>query len=211
MKQSLVFVVVAIGAGVLGGAMFGHSSRSAPRPESPPIERPEPHPPLVIVPPGWDATLTDRVAALEHRLDRPQRSDDRPPDPSSQSQPGSDREAERVAQYQKELEYRTRSLADHDGEPLDSAWAGTESDQIRRDFARKTSNAGARSVELKAVDCRSKTCTAELSFPTPVAGLGFIQQGPATLAVPGCNGFSSVPPPPTGDGRYEVTVLYTCR
>jgi hypothetical protein len=116
-----------------------------------------------------------------------------------------------VAQYQKELEYRTRSLADHDSEPLDSAWAGTESDQIKRDFAVKTSKASAKSVELKAVDCRSKTCAAQLSFPTPTDGLGFIQRGPGALAVLGCNGYSSIPPPPTGEGRYELTVLYTCR
>ncbi len=211
MKQTVVFAVLAIGAGILGGAIFGRLSRPAAPAEPPRAPRAEFRLPAVIVPPGWDPKLVERVGALEHRLDVAQSKDSRPTDSAEpQNQQVADREAERAAQYQKELDYRARIIAEHDSEPLDSAWAGPESDQIKRDFALKM-KPGSKSVGVEAIDCRSKTCTARLSFPTPLEGLQFVQQGPAALMVSGCNGYSSVPPPPTGEGRYEVTVVYTCR
>lgn len=211
MKRTLLSAVAVIGAGGVGGAVFGHVFR--PAPPAPPVQAApaSPRPPSVIVPPGWDPKLVDRVAAIEHRLDAPPLSGELPGEPSSEGSPAADREAQRVAQYQKELDYRRRSLADHDGESLDAPWARAESETIQRALAVTTSEGGSTSAAVKAVDCRSKTCAVTLSFRSPMDGLGFVQGGPRNLAVDGCGGFSSVPVPPAGDGPYELTVLYTCR
>jgi hypothetical protein len=205
MKNFAIFLIAGIGAGGLGGALFGHFAAPASG-----TVRPQPAPSqarAVIVPPGWDLGLHQRVSAIEHRLDEARRDDEPGRSPAAPPAP-SNREEERLAHYQTELEYRARSLADHDREPLDEAWSATESDQIKHDLAAQTKSG---SAAVKSVDCRNKTCVATLSFPSAQNGLGFIQPGTGALTVQGCDGFSAIPQPPTGEGSYQLTVLYTCR
>ena len=67
-------------------------------------------------------------------------------------------------------------------------------------------------AELTDVDCRRRTCTATLRFSTPAHALATIQQDLQRLAVQGCQGIIAIPTPPTGDGAYDMTVLYNgCR
>jgi hypothetical protein len=206
--KSWVFPVAAgLVAGVFGAALFGHFTIA--RPTQPPVA-PPPTPRAAILPPGWDPGLTYRVTNLERRLDAVQPGPTpSPSDKLSPSQAGlSDREQERSDHYQKELASLEKSLSEHANEGVDIDWSRTESEQIQRDLRPDTL---ANSAQVKAVDCRSKTCTATLSFPTPADGLTLIQQNPDRLTVAGCNGFSAIPTPPSSDGPYDLTIVYTCR
>lgn len=99
-------------------------------------------------------------------------------------------------------------LGEHAQEPFDRTWAPAEEQSIRRSLASSTEQANA---QLKEVDCRSKTCTATITFATPVEGLSYAQSASPGMRVEGCRGAVAIPRPPQTQGAYELTVVFNCR
>jgi hypothetical protein len=206
MRQHVAIIVSGIIAGTVGAVVAGHFARSAPdQPLAAPVA---PAPRAVITPPGWDPQLLARLASLEHHVDRLSVEQAKPPVSGPEvSAPVVARERERLADYQRELDFRAQALAEHAREVVDQGWASAQEKSVRTALAGLGDAAA-----LTAVECRSRTCTATLAFPSPADALATIQQQHAGLAVDGCHGFIAIPPPPTGDGRYEMTIIYNgCR
>jgi hypothetical protein len=217
-RSTLIAGVVGLTAGLLGAVI---ATRVAPRAEQPaPAPSAAEAPARVIVPPGWDPRIHDQVAALERRVAAAEgalQSGSGKGDPASapagkkehaSDGRGPEWEKARTEHYQKELETYHRLVATHESEPVDSAWATPLSESIQ---ARLAPEKGDRSFDLARVDCRSSTCVATLSFGSPAEALAFIAQKGPRLSAPGCNGYNVIPPPPSGEGRYDLPVVYACR
>jgi hypothetical protein len=217
-KTTLIAGAVGLTAGLLGAVI---ATRVAPRAERPaPAPSPAEASARVIVPPGWDPRIRDQVTALERRvavaegalLARPGQADPASA-PAGKPQRASDArgpewEKGRAEHYQKELETYRQRVASHESEPVDTAWAKPVAESIQ---ARLVPEKGDRSFDLARVDCRSSTCVATLSFTSPAEALAFIAHRGPRLSAPGCNGYDVIPPPPSGEGRYDLPVVYTCR
>lgn len=177
------------------------------------VERPAAQAPVrvPIVPPGWDPTLVPRLAVVENRLDALRTSSRTESSPTSDAPQlvGDDRtrEEKRADHYQQELDYRKDALADHDREPTDNAWAGPQVASMQQSLGKAFDG----TAQTKSVDCRSKTCTATLAFPTPSDALVALAQKSQGLTVQGCKGAVAIPTPPANAGVYDLTVLYNCR
>jgi hypothetical protein len=198
---SKVFVAsIGLLAGALGALLAGglfsprepehHARRAAP---------PAAAAPAGIVPPGWDPRFVAAVAPP--RAPAPAPTSAAAPSPSAPD----DKERGREEHYAQELEHRENELAGHDSESVDRAWADGEATTIRQALV-----AGERSFVVKSVDCRTKTCVAQLTYPSPtdaVAG----QAALATVGPAGCHGMFSTLTPPTSEGSYDATVVYYCR
>ena len=130
----VTLVVLGIASGALGAVVFAHLARS-PKTAPPPIaaERES----QAIVPPGWDLAMASRLAQVERKVDdlqlpprlRPparKRQRIRPLRWTKKRATLEEREKERAAHYQKELDYREKALADHASETSDGAWAGPQ-------------------------------------------------------------------------------------
>jgi hypothetical protein len=179
---------------------------------SPPVVDRAPPEREVIVPPGWDAVLHARVSNLESRVDDLSARSTAPAQaptaaPAQPADPSSSRERERTEHYEKELAHRERLLGEHEREAVDRAWAVPQSDVLARSLA---DQAAGQSVEVERVDCRSNSCVASLTFPSPMSALTYLQDT-RHLVVRGCNGFTAIPTPPADDGPYDLSVHYKCR
>ncbi len=202
MRQSLLVVLLG-GASGIGGALATSSVQREPLPAT----APESLSPLVIAPPGWDPRLVARVSHIEQQLvDSHANAVEKGPETTSVGEPSS-REQERVEHYQRELEHRQERLWAHEKESIDVSWAAPQARSIEDALAPALRVKDAR---VDNVDCRSATCVATLSFPSPEAALRALSQG-SELASAGCPGLSAVPTPPTAEGRYALTLIYACR
>lgn len=218
MKSSIAIIFVGIVAGV-GGALIASRFNRPPANAALPEATAERPPRPVIIPPGWDGNLVARVARLEEGAS--QRQAEAKPAASDAgaaagaeldpAQHAAQRAQERLQHYEKELSYREEFIGKHNQEPVDAAWSQSANQTLHDQLTAAEAREGAK---LKQVDCRSKTCTATLEFPTPSDALFYIQQGGMTAtsaAAKVCNGSIMIPTPPTGAGAYDLTVLYTCR
>jgi hypothetical protein len=205
MRAHLLLAVIGLGSGV-GGALLVerlHQAPEAPRP----VAAVTPQPVAAWFPPGWDR-YTSRLARVEERLGslEAQRKDGAAPAAAAEAAPPpSQREVERAAHYQKELEYRRQLIADHDREVVDPTWAAATSNEVHQMLAPQSDR-----FDVKNVDCRARTCVADLVFPQPADALRYIQ-GYDALAPSSCNGSIAIPTPPENDGPYDMTIVYTCR
>jgi hypothetical protein len=214
LRLILVIVATGLGAGALGAVLTFSRLSKAPPPSPVSVAAERPEVPGAVIPPGWNLALVSRLSHVEDRLDQLQLAADAPPVASAEpvaadpeQDPVRSREQERAAQYEAELAFRQDALAKHAGEPNDAAWAGPVTDSMR-DSLTKGFDGVARTTN---VDCRSKTCIATLTFPTPSDALVSLRQSSAKLTVPGCSSVAAVPTPPTSAGPYDLSVIYTCR
>jgi hypothetical protein len=202
MRSNLVVALIGSLTGALGAlAVAGLSSA---REHAPHAERAAPlaPPPSGIVPPGWNPLF---VAAAAHAEAPPPPSAPAPPATGPARGEPDEKERGRQEHYAQELEYRENELASHDSESVDGAWAHGETATIRQ-----TLSAGERSFVVKSVDCRTRTCVAELTYPTPSEAVNG-QASLATSIPAGCHGMLSTLTPPTDAGPYDATVVYYCR
>ena len=212
-RSVLVIVTTGLGAGALGAVWASSRSTKSPppRPASLETERPETTA-RVVVPPGWNPALVSRLSHVEQQLDELRHPDASPPAAAGPSagagpNPVEAREKERAIQYDQELDYRQEALANHASEPSDPAWAGPLASTMRQSL----STAFEGLAQTANVDCRSKTCTATLTFPTPSDALVSLRQSASKLSVDGCGSLAAIPTPPTSAGPYDLTLVYTCR
>jgi hypothetical protein len=208
MRPQVAIIVSGIISGTVGAVVAGHFNKGAPdQLQAAPVA---PAARAVIAPPGWDPRLMARLSGLEQQVDRLSAGQAKPvPAPGSEAPPPPvvARERERLADYQRELDFRDQALAEHAREALDQGWARAQEESVRASLAGLGESAA-----ISAVECRSRTCTATLAFPSPTDALVTIQQKQGSLSVGGCHGFIAIPPPPTGEGRYELTIVYNgCR
>jgi hypothetical protein len=164
-----------------------------------------------VVPPGWDPRLVDRVSHLEGQVDKlnaPSESADAADDASrfDERQRVAQREQERLEHYRSELRYRDELLNQHALEDSDAIWARPLEHSIRDSLS-----AAQLGADVGIVDCRSATCLSTLSFPSPRDALVSLRRNAVSLSMAGCRGFIAIPTPPAGNGRYELTVIHTCR
>ena len=190
MRDRLLTIVVGLAAGVGGALLVGARGSEPPAPAAVQVRTP---PAAPIVPPGWDRRTVVHVTDVEAKADTPAA----PEGPS-------EREAERLAHYQRELETRQTQLSDHAREPVDPAWASTSSDQLR-------AAAEQLGVTPRDIDCRSKTCVATLAFDSPSTALGFLHGKDMSSLITGFASMTSTPTPPTSDGDYDLTVVLARR
>jgi hypothetical protein len=200
-----------LGAGALGAVLASSSAAKSPPPRPGSVRTESPETPAPVIPPGWNLALVSRLSHVEQRLDELGHSDAAPPAAAGASEgvgpnPAESREQQRLDQYQKELEYREQALANHAREPSDVAWAGPQAATMQQSL----SNAFGGLARTANVDCRSKTCTATLTFPTPSDALVSFRDS-SKLSVQGCGSLAAVPTPPTSAGPYDLTLVYTCR
>src|SRR5262245_6690078 len=166
----VVATVAGLASGTIGAVVFGRVAKS-PAPQTTPVATPGP--PQAVVPPGWNLALLSRLAQVEQKVDNLQAPAGAPPAPAeAPADPGQspdekarleEREQERTAHYQKELDYLEKALADHASEPSDDAWARPLAANMEQSINKVLEGSG----KTKLVDCSSKTCTATLAFPTP--------------------------------------------
>jgi hypothetical protein len=209
----LVAVVgaVGLGSGTVGAIVYARIHKPAPPiPVAAAGEGPQ-HAP--IVPPGWNLALVSRLASVEQKVDElrapaavPSASIGASADPTAKERQ-EERERQRAADYQKELDYREKALTEHASEPSDQSWAAPQAASMEQSI--KTAFEG--SARAATVDCRTKTCVATLTFPSPSDALVSMGQRAQKLAVEGCQGFVAIPTPPTSDGPYDMKVMYNCR
>jgi hypothetical protein len=155
------------------------------------------------VPPGWDTRYLARLSAVEDKVAALQTPGERP-----EAREPNARHEELAQQYQKGLALLEESLRQHADEAFDTPWAPAQAESMRGQLAAIAPREHA--FEVEAVDCRSKTCVADLLYPTPddaLEGRGAVQDAFVT----GCSGMVSVLEPPAGPGPYRTKLLYTCR
>jgi hypothetical protein len=205
--------LVVIAAGLLSGSIgaFAVTRFIAPAlptaaPTSSALPTPTRSPSVVIMPPALDPELEPRILAIENELAE-NRSAGAGVEPAVYEDESEPTEEDRVEHYRLELAAHEQRLAAHDQEPVDPAWARQRSRSLSELLA-QSSTEDAR-PEIVDVDCRSQTCSATLSFSSPMNGLAFIQGKNNTIPA-GCNGMIATPPPPTEGQPYELTLLYTC-
>jgi hypothetical protein len=142
-----------------------------------------------------------RLSAVEARLGKLEEA------PAAAAPQAARPAVERQAQYGQELLHQSEVIAEHEREQRDESWAPQQSRTITELFAPAEQAA---SLRVKNVDCRSKTCVATLTYPTPDDALtGHALLAQATVA--GCHGLSSTLAPPTSAGSYDVGLVYYCR
>jgi hypothetical protein len=209
----LVIVATGLGAGALGSVLASSRLTKPPSPRSSAVSTERSQDPAPVIPPGWDLALVSRLSHVEQRLGelgraRPDASPSAAAEPSADkgSDPVQAREEQRANQYQQELDYRERALATHTAEATDTAWAGPLAATMQQSLS--TSFQGL--ARTTNVDCRTKTCTATLTFPTPSDALMSFHDS-SKLSVQGCSGLAAVPTPPTSAGPYDLTLIYSCR
>jgi hypothetical protein len=195
MRQSVITVVVGLASGVVAALVSVHlavgpTPRPAPRAATVPVPRQSP-----IVPPGWDPSILARVANLESRLagTKPEAATTESRADSGTSENARQREQGRLAQYQRELAYLQQVLTDHDQEPHDPAWSRPLEEALDNRLAASVEES---SGQVKGIDCRSRTCTAALTFRTPVDALVYMRQPLANRVTEGCKGLVAIPAPP---------------
>jgi hypothetical protein len=201
-RSALIPAIVGVLSGALGAVCVGRFSVAAPTPPA----RSEPPLAMPILPPGWDARYLARSGSVESKVVEP-------PKPSSPAaQPGahetpSEHERGRAEHYQRELETQANAIAEHEREPVDESWSQGAAQSVRQAIADAAADSP---FAVRAVDCRSKTCVASVTFPSPAEALGR-HRALGAVSPPVCHGMSSVLDPPTGDGPYDATVVYYCR
>jgi hypothetical protein len=161
------------------------------------------------VPPGWDHRFLTRLTDVEGRLsslEQAQPASEPAGSPEEDSQaPQSKREQERLAHYEVELAHQHDLISKHEGEPLDADWAV----QREREIAEAMQSIAGEDRRVN-VSCRSKTCVAEVTYPTPMDAVE-AHVALATAHVERCNGTSSALEPPDSAGPYTVKVIHFCR
>jgi hypothetical protein len=203
MRQSLIIVVTGLVAGTAGALVTARLTEHAPG--TAPLASPAPIPHGAIVPPGWNATLETRLGRVERALADSHEAPTTEAAPRP-SEPTTNREQERVEQYQKELALREELLASHEREPRDAAQAI----ELERTLqAALQPSALQAKGEVREVDCRAKTCLVAVDFASPLSALQYIQGDPLPV-VPQCSGTISIPQPPSGDGPYRLSIVYSC-
>jgi hypothetical protein len=217
-RQNLTASACGLLAGVLGAIV---ATRFAVRPAQLAASQPSPSTSAGgIVPPGWDPHIVGQIAALERRVGAAEGAlaSQRAPEPSAAPKApepargipgrGAEWEQKRLEHYQQELATQATLVARHESEPVDAAWSKPLADSIQNGISLGGTE---RAFNVKGVDCRSKTCVATLTFPTPAEALGFLARSDPRLMAKGCNGFTATPQPPSGEGQYDLSIVYTCR
>jgi hypothetical protein len=204
MKNEIISIAVGCLSG-LAGVLIGSSGLTGH--EAPAPERIQAAAPKIITPPGWEA----RIASNEPRFEAKPVSKPEPKavpkiEPSAGEDardPIKDREALREEHYEEELLTQERYLLDHQQEERDAAWSGDAERSLREAIEPSLRE---RSASVKTLDCRSKTCVAELTFKKPQEALEYLYSRGVSLTR-NLHGLAATPVPPSGDGAYDLTIV----
>jgi hypothetical protein len=199
MRPPVVTIAVGVIAAIVGviGARYWPGADAPPRVTE--VSAREP-PGARIVPPGWDRRYVDRLSALEDRvqaLGATERA-------GAEAGSGAARAQDREARYRRELEYQRTRVAGHAGEAIDPAWSRTQTDALRTELAPMLARG---ELVAESVDCRSKTCVATLTFPSPSDALTFLASPSLRTLGRELRGLTATPAPPSSAGAYDLTIV----
>jgi len=192
---------------VVGAGLVLLTSRAIPGPRPAAAAPAAPGGPAAAarVPSGWDARYLARLSTLEGKVDELAA---KPPAERAAASDDDPRAKDLADQYQRSLEALEQTLRQHDAEPIDGSWAPAQAASMRTELTALTPTEHAFKVE--GVDCRDKTCVAELLYDTPddaLEGRGAIREA----RLKGCHGMESTLAPPTAPGPYRTRLIYDCR
>jgi hypothetical protein len=149
------------------------------------------------------AVASDRaLAAIDQRLRAVEDRQNQPPpraDTSAAGDPLPD--AQRAEQ---QIAAHRAAIEAHDHELRDSGWAATAEARLTASLG-QTVGGG----QLVRADCRSKTCTAEIAWPSYGAASDGYRSALYDFAL-NCGRQVVLPPPEHGEGTYHATVVYDC-
>jgi hypothetical protein len=200
MRPSIATITVGLIAGVAGAVCARQWPAGAPAPSATVSSTREP-PSARIVPPGWDRRYVDRLAAVEDRVRALGAGRAEPPVEAGSS---SVREQEREARYRRDLEYQHARVEGHAGEAVDPAWSRAQTGALRSELAPMLARG---ELVAEKVDCRSKTCVATLTFPSPSDALAFLASPSLRTLGRELRGLTSTPAPPSSAGAYDLTIV----
>jgi hypothetical protein len=169
----------------------------------------------VMVPSSWDTRFLPRLEAVESKVAL--LSAGRPNTDASDGEHSTDTKVagdngERAAaleqQYELDLAHQDHVLFEHQHEPADREWARAQEQEIGRVLSEASDHGGGFRVE--SVDCRSKTCVAEITYPSPGDALSK-RNNLSSISAKGCHGMSSALERPTSAGAYTARIIYYCR
>jgi len=201
MRQRLLSIAIGLVAGFAGAVVARQwPAASDPTPIAAAATREPSTAP--IVPPGWDNRYLGRLAALEDRM-RDLDGGATRPEPSAPAA-SSERAQHRAQLYQKELDHQRSRVDAHATEAIDPGWSRTQTDQL---VAGLDAMIARRELVAERVDCRSKTCVATLTFPSPADALGFLASPALRVLGRDLHGLTSTPAPPSHAGAYDLTIV----
>ncbi len=192
-------------AAATAAAIVAVMSPAQPPPAAPAAEPDLRRPRLVTAPTAHrpppiagDRETAERVTALEHRLAdlAPQQTDapeDLDPDTAR---------AEALARWQS-------TLAAHDAEPVDDAWAADVTPRYARDLYDLSQSADA-SFDVLDTACKTTTCSALLEFSDYGTATEEFSQLLYYDYEQNCSKEILLPEPADPAARYRATVLFDC-
>jgi hypothetical protein len=160
------------------------------------------------VPASWDPRYLGRLAAVEARVAGLEATSPALQPQAAPSSPATDRARELEEHYQADLTLLRQELTSHATEPFDATWAPELTQSIHDELVAIVP--AEHGFKVDNVDCRSKTCVADLVYDSPddaLAGRGMLGQA----HVEGCRGFRATLEPPTSAATYRTSIIYTCR
>jgi len=201
MRPPIATIAVGVLAGIIGAIGARQWPADAP-PAAATVSSTHEPPGARIIPPGWDRRYVDRLTALEDRV-RALGTSERIGAPAEAGS-GSVRALDREARYHRELEHQRTRVEGHAGEAVDPAWSRAQTDALRSDLAPMLARG---ELVAENVDCRSKTCVATLTFPSPADALTFLASRSLRLLGRELRGLTATPPPPSSGGAYDLTLV----
>lgn len=144
------------------------------------------------------ASATVEEPARAHVAVQPDSSQGALPDPARQ---------DLHAQRQRELAEHEQALAVHEREGRDNQWAFQMESQLQAQFAELPSEI---QLRLQRMDCRTRTCSVVLTWPSHEAAREEITLPSQLVASIPCATRMTLPEPIPGQSAYEATLLMDC-
>jgi hypothetical protein len=202
MRSRIIRIALTIAAGAAGGgitlALAAHSN-------APPVDR-DPvsaSPPVETMAPALhrseEVAYVQEAPATVPAGQPPTASSATPPDPPANLNP--------IEARRRQIAEHRSAVENHYRDPIDRRWARTAERQLRDDLSAWASNLH---FDTKAVDCRTTSCVATLTFPSYQAANGSWMH---VLTLPyglDCNREVTLDDPPEDARAFDATVVFDC-
>jgi hypothetical protein len=213
MRTIPAFLVFTLAGGLAGGAVAVLSASLAaphPKPEKVALQ-PQETPPQVEAPTGaapTSAALLNLARQVDDLRTRLSLNAVDAAAPAAADAPSQMTAEEHELQIQKTVARFHAALAQHDKDAVDPRWAPRATNVLKQDFERTAANGN---FSVKAVDCRTTTCVADVDFKdrqTALRSWRTVLSAPRGIA---CSTQVVLDAPTHGDDPYPTRVLMDCQ